>query len=109
MSRGKLPREAERAIARFRSRLTSHYADAQAYLFGSYASGTWLEDSDFDIVVVSSKFKGQPIIKRVAAVRRLAPNDKAFEILAYTPQEFRRALRSCVAIQDARRYWRRIV
>ena len=105
----KLPRRAKETISRFGKRLRREYADAQVYLFGSYADGTWIEDSDFDIVVVSNRFEGRTFAKRVAAVRHLAPKNEPFEILAYTPVEFRKAMRRSIVIQDARRYWRRIL
>jgi hypothetical protein len=104
-----LPEEIERAVARLRSRLTDRYPDARAYLFGSYASGTWLEDSDLDILLVSDRFRGQSFAERIAKVRRLVPNDVPFEILAYTPKEFERAKTRSVVIQDASTYWRRIM
>jgi len=103
-----LPREAERTIVRFRKQLLARYPDAHAYLFGSYANGTWVEDSDFDVIVVSESFRGQAFAERVKAVRELAAREKPFEILAYTPSEFREAQRRSVVIQDARKYWRRI-
>jgi len=109
MSRASLAREADKILTRFRRSLRAEYSDAQAYLFGSHADGTMVEDSDFDIVVISDRFRGQSYVSRVAAIRQLAPEEKAFEILAYTPAEFREALGRSVAIQDARRYWRRIV
>lgn len=104
-----MPKEAEKAIAQFRRLLTRHYPDAQAYLFGSYANGTWLEDSDLDIIVISKEFSDQTFAARVESVRRLAPREKPFEIIAYTPSEFREAQRRSILIQDARRYWRRII
>jgi predicted nucleotidyltransferase len=104
-----LPKEIERAVARLRSRLTNRYPDARAYLFGSYANGTWLEDSDLDIVLVSDTFRGQSFAERIAKVRRLVPNDVPFEILAYTLEEFERARTRSVVIQDASTYWRRIM
>jgi len=109
LSREKLPEEVERAVARLRSRLADLYPDARAYLFGSYANGTWLEDSDLDILIVSERFRGQSFAERIAKVRRLVPNDVSFEILAYTLEEFERAKTRSVVIQDASTYWRRIV
>jgi len=109
LSRGKLPDQVERAVARLRSRLASRYPDAQAYLFGTYANGTWLEDSDLDILLVSERFKGQSFAERIAEVRRLVPSDVSFEILAYTLEEFERAKTRSVVIRDASRYWRRIM
>lgn len=108
MSKARLPRLAELTIAKFKRRLIRHYPDARAYLFGSWAKGTWLKDSDFDIIVLSKKFRSQAFVKRMAAVRRLAPEDSAFEILAYTPEEFREVSRRSVTIQDAQEYWIRI-
>jgi predicted nucleotidyltransferase len=109
LSREKLPEEVERAVARLRSRLIDRYPDARAYLFGSFANGTWLEDSDLDIVVVSERFRGQSFAERIAKVRRLVPNDVSFEILAYTAEEFERAKRRSVVIQDASTCWRKIM
>ena len=92
-----------------RRSLIDRYPDAQAYLFGSYANGTWLEDSDFDIIVVSNEFADKAFVERVVEVRRLAPEEEPFEILAYTAKEFREALKRSIVLQDARRYWRRIL
>lgn len=104
-----MPRRAREIMSRFGKRLRREYADSQAYLFGSYAHGTWIEDSDFDVVVVSDRFEGQTFPERVVAVRHLVPRNVPFEILAYTPLEFRKALRRSVVLRDARRYWRRIL
>jgi hypothetical protein len=109
LSREKLPEEVERAVARLRSRLTDRYPGARAYLFGSYANGTWLEDSDLDILLISDGFRGQSFAERIANVRRLLANDASFEILAYTLEEFERAKTRSVVIQDASKYWRRII
>ena len=104
-----MPRKAKKAITQFRRHLIRHYADAEAYLFGSYARGTWLEDSDLDVIVVSKEFTDQTFAKRVESVRQLAPAEQAFEIIAYTPREFREAQKRSMIIRDARRYWQRIV
>lgn len=104
-----MPKKVETALDLFRRRLRGSYHDAEAYLFGSYAKGNWLEDSDVDIIVVSDEFESRAFPERVAAVRSLAPKDMPFEILAYTRREFKTALANCVAVQDARTHWRRIL
>jgi len=109
LSREKLPEEVERALARCRSRLAERYPDARAYLFGSYANGTWLEESDLDVLLVSDRFRGQSFAERIGNVRCILPNDVSFEILAYTHEEFERAKTRSVVIQDACRYWHRIM
>jgi len=61
--------------------------DATVYLFGSYARGDHLLDSDVDVLVVSERFKGLNQVDRVAFVRQRLPADRAFEIIALTPEE----------------------
>ena len=103
------PPRVEKALKTLLRGLREVYEDAEVYLFGSYAKGSWLEDSDVDIVVVSNGFVGKSVPKRVGEVRKLAPEDTAFEILAYTPQELKKAIEKSVAIQDAATYWKRIM
>lgn len=61
--------------------------DGTVYLFGSYARGDHLLDSDVDIVVVSEIFNGMPYIDRVEYIRKLLPTNRDFEIIPLTPQE----------------------
>lgn len=79
------------------------------YLFGSFAKGDWLEDSDIDIIVVSEKFEGKPMPERVNAIRKLASDNLAFEILAYTPKELEEAITKSTIVQEASTYWKRIL
>ncbi len=100
-----LPSRVEAALAEFVRRVREAYPDAEVYLFGSYARGTWLEDSDVDVVVVSRGFRGLEFHERGALLRRLADPSIPFTILAYTPEELEEAKRRSVAIQDAAEYW----
>lgn len=92
----------------FAKRLREALGDAEVYLFGSWARGDWLEDSDVDIVVVSRGFEGLDIGRRYLIVRRLLPHHIGFDILAYTPEEFEEARRRSVILLDASEYWVRI-
>ena len=83
--------------------------DAQVYLFGSYARGDWLEDSDLDIIVVSPKFRGLTIGERYAMIREHLPSDISVELLLYTPEEFEKARKKSIIIQDAAEHWIRIL
>lgn len=73
-------------------------------MFGSFAKGDWLEDSDVDIIVVSEKFRDKTMPERINAIRKLAPKNLAFEILAYTPKELKEALTRSITVQDASTY-----
>lgn len=81
--------------------------EAKVYLFGGYARGGWVKDSDVDLIVVSSRFKGMSRRERMSILRRMAPDTYAFEVLAYTPKEFEKRKHSTV-IGDAIEYWVRI-
>ena len=99
-----LPRDVVNAINIFLKNLVKVFDEVEVYLFGSYARGDWMEDSDIDLVVVSPEFKGMPIWDRMSMLRRLAPDTHAFEIFAYTPKELEEA-RHSVLIGDAMEYW----
>ena len=99
----------EEALNRLGKKLEETCGPVEMYLFGSFARGDWLEDSDIDIIVVSEKFEGKPMPERVNLVRKLAPDNLAFEILAYTPKELKEAMTKSLIIQDASAHWKRII
>jgi len=103
-----IPGRVRRAIEEFLANLERELGDFEAYLFGSYARGDWLEDSDVDIVVVSGALRGVPWHERYPRLRRLAPDDVPFEILAYTPEEFEEVRGRSVVLRDASTYWVRL-
>ena len=78
------------------------------YLFGSYARGDWLEDSDIDLIVVSNYFRNINWIDRLSMLRKLASFNHAFEILAYTKEEFNKKLKGLNIITEASKYWIKI-
>ncbi|MFQ6073902.1 MAG: nucleotidyltransferase domain-containing protein [Candidatus Bathyarchaeia archaeon] len=99
----------EEALNGLAKSLKEAYGPVEIYLFGSFAKGDWLEDSDIDVIVVSEKFEGKPMPERVNIIRKLAPDNLAFEILAYTPKELKEATAKSIIIQDASTYWKRVV
>ena len=104
----RLPRHVADALEGFISRAARELGDVEVYLFGSYARGDWLRDSDLDLIVVSRRFKGMDVGERYRVVRSLLPDSISVEILAYTPEEFRRARERSVIIRDAAEYWIRL-
>ncbi len=80
-----------------------------AYLFGSYARGDWLRESDVDLVVVSPDFRGMGFAERLDLVNglawrlRLRPH---LEVIPLTPEELERGN---VVVRDAKRYWIRLL
>ena len=96
------------ALSQLAEELKKNFGPVEMFLFGSFAKGDWFEDSDIDIIVVSETFKGKTMAERVNMVRKLAPDNLAFEILTYTSQELKEALVKSIAIQDASTYWKKI-
>lgn len=98
----------EKALNQLANQLNKNYGPVEIYLFGSFAKGDWLEDSDVDIIVVSEKFQDKAMPERVNMVRKLAQDNIALEILAYTPKELKEASTRSIVVQDASTYWKRI-
>lgn len=79
----------------------------EVYLFGSYARGDHLLDSDIDILVVSDGFEGLTHPERVARVRLKLPEDMPFEIIALTPRELQE-LKDRAFYREISKYWIKI-
>jgi len=104
-----LPKSVLDAIKIFLENLVREVGEAEVYLFGSYARGDWIEESDIDLIVISPRFRGLRMYDRMSMLRKLAPDTHGFEILAYTPEEFEIVKRSSVIIKDASEYWIRLL
>jgi len=106
------PEKALRAVRRFLDLASRTLRIEEAYLFGSYARGTWLKTSDIDLVIVSSDFKRLPYLKRLDMLYEIqwkAGIRPFIEVIPLTPEELERKLRESAAIRDAAKYWVKIV
>jgi len=100
-----LPKRVKAALKRLVNGLKELDRECEAYLFGSYARGDWLAESDIDLIIVSSTFKGLDLGKRYLKVRSLLPDKLSTELLLYTPAEFQRAKKRSMIIKDAMKHW----
>ncbi|NPA85749.1 MAG: nucleotidyltransferase domain-containing protein [Crenarchaeota archaeon] len=81
----------------------------EAYLFGSYARGDFLETSDVDLIVISEDWRGMRFLDRLELVYRLEWEEGItpwVEVLPLTPEE---AERRSAVLEDARKYWIRVM
>ena len=63
-------------------------APQMVILFGSRARGDSLKNSDYDVIVVSDKFKGVSFPRRLMEIEESWTGAEPIEPLAYTPEEF---------------------
>ena len=80
-------------INRYIAYLQKHLSLEKAILFGSYAYGTPRQESDIDLVVLSSAFEGIPYLRRLEQLSVLAWRAGVgdIEALGHTPEEFEQA------------------
>lgn len=67
-----------------------------------------MDDSDIDLIVVSKKFRGMDIGNRYRLIKELSRPGFSLEVLAYTPEEFRRTLRRSIILEDMMEYTKKI-
>ena len=78
------------AFRQFLLRLERNLEPDKVILFGSRARGRYRRTSDFDLLVVSRKFRGVPWIKRAPMVIRLWDIPLDIEPICLTPEELKR-------------------
>ena len=86
--------------------IKEHYPDAKVVFFGSRIRGDYLNDSDYDIIVVSKAFEGKHFTERSSEVLKIlwkAGIVRDFEILCYTPEEFERKKKGLGIVREALR------
>ncbi len=62
----------------------------EAIIFGSYAKGTYKEDSDIDVALVSSEFSGDRFEDRRKIVPLRRKIDNRIEPMPFLPDDFSR-------------------
>ncbi|MDJ0270118.1 MAG: nucleotidyltransferase domain-containing protein [Aigarchaeota archaeon] len=106
--RREVPERAVSAAKQLLRELSRRFRIEKAYLFGSYAKGSWLYVSDVDLVIVSPDFKGMRFMDRLEHVYRAAWSlriSPAIEAIPLTPEELEEKKNSSVVISDASKYW----
>jgi len=81
-------------------------ADLRVILFGSHALGTARDDSDIDVAIISSSFRGKDIFERArltkdAELRATRKFMLPFDILTLTPEEYQSNSMTAMFIKGA--------
>jgi len=85
----------------FFKRVKSDFADAQILLFGSRAKGSALEESDFDIIIVSKGFEKMRFFDRAVKIYDYWKEKKPLEAFCYTPKEFEEKRKRIGMVKEA--------
>ncbi len=78
----------------------SSFPIKSAFLFGSRARGDWLEESDWDIMVISPEFADISFPDRAAMLLRKVPLRRV-ELLCYTEEEFQERMGEIGIVAEA--------
>ena len=77
------------------------FSPARVVLFGSRAKGTAHAQSDFDILIVSPRFKGIEFSRRSVLAYRLKRDiPAAMDIICLTPEEFKERSQRLTVIRE---------
>ncbi len=88
----------ERFVNRVRGALKVH----KIILYGSRARGDSLNESDYDMIIVSDDFRGLPFCERIVWMYRYFPvGEYGFEPLCYTREEFKRKSEQICIVREA--------
>lgn len=71
-----------------------------AFLFGSRARGDYLEESDWDLLLVSPQFADIPFPERATMLLKRIPLRRV-ELLCYTEEEFRERVKEIGIVAEA--------
>ncbi len=86
---------------RFLARLRQGLSPERVILFGSRGRGDNRAGSDYDLLIVSDRFRGVPWIDRAPLVIRLWDLPLDLEAICLTPEEYRRRRRELSVIGEA--------
>lgn len=73
---------------KFRQKVQTIVKLDRMILFGSRAKGNFNEESDFDLIIVSSDFEQKPFYKRALKLYAAWKEKYALELICYTKKEF---------------------
>ena len=91
-------------IAKFIKKLKNKFKPDKIILFGSRAKGEEWNRSDYDFIIVSSKFEGMHWLNRISKIVSLWDNLSDIDVLVYTPKEFKEKKKDSSVVREAVRH-----
>ena len=93
--------DAQRIARNYVRRLARDITVRQAILTGSRATGSYLDDSDVDMIIVSDDFQKMPLPERLKYLQKQWKSRIPLEAFGYTTQEFRTLQRKSTYVKEA--------
>jgi predicted nucleotidyltransferase len=93
--------QVEKGFAPFLAQTRKEFTPQKIILFGSRARGDERLYSDYDLIIVSEKFKDMKWHKRIEEVVKNWPLDKDIDVLPYTPEEYEEKKNQRTMVREA--------
>jgi len=93
--------DAQRIAKNYVRRLARNITIRQAILTGSRATGSYLEDSDVDLIIVSDDFSKMLLPERLKYLQKQWTSRIPLEAFGYTVSEFRTLQRKSTYVKEA--------
>ena len=82
--------ERDKEIIEFLKKLKEKFKLSKIILFGSRAKGDYLEDSDYDFIIVSNYFENISFLKRMELIYKDFDLDVNVDIIPITEKEYKK-------------------
>lgn len=91
----------DRKVIEFSKKIRKNFSVDKIIFFGSRARGDFLEESDYDFVIVSKDFRGIPFRDRIKKIYDFWRFKEDIEVLCYTPEEFEKKVKQVSVVREA--------
>lgn len=96
-----MDREGVEIVKKFVGKIKKNFDVKRAILFGSRAGDDYLEESDFDIIVVSDGFEEVKFLDRMVLLQDYWTHSLSADIFGYTSEEFEKLSNMITIVKEA--------
>ena len=93
--------ERTREIRRFLSAIKKKFRPSKVILFGSRARGDYMEESDYDLLIVSNEFAKYDWRNRIIETIKLANGKFSLDVICLTEEEFEKRKNELSIVNEA--------
>ncbi len=93
--------EKTREMKQFLSAIKKKFHPSKVILFGSRARGDYMEESDYDLLIVSNEFVNYDWRGRIIEVIKLANGKFSLDVICLTEEEFEKRKKELSIVNEA--------